>query len=45
MLTLTTQLALCFIYQNAINLPMATTIPFADSAMCMVFDAFTSQDV
>ena len=38
-------MALHFDYHKGNNLPMATTIPFAYSATCMAFDAFTSQDV
>ena len=45
-LTLPDRLALHFGYHKGNNLPMATTIPFANSAMSsMAFDAFTSQDV
>jgi len=44
-LTLTNQLALRFDYHKGNNLPMSTTIPFANSAMCMTFDAFTIQNV
>jgi len=43
-LTLPNQLELYFDYRKVNNLPMATNNPFANSAMNMAFDAFTSKN-